>query len=43
MLFNSNTFLAFFALFCAGYALACNNLVLRNLLLVVASYVFYGW
>ncbi len=43
MLFNSNDFLAFFALFCCGYALAARSLTLRNILMVVASYVFYSW
>ena len=43
MLFNSNSFLAFFALFCAAYALARQNLQARNLLVVVSSYIFYGW
>jgi alginate O-acetyltransferase complex protein AlgI len=43
MLFNSNDFLAFFALFCIGYALAARSLTLRNILMVLASYVFYSW
>jgi alginate O-acetyltransferase complex protein AlgI len=43
MLFNSNDFLVFFVLFCAGYFLVRNHLSWRNRLVVVASYVFYGW
>jgi D-alanyl-lipoteichoic acid acyltransferase DltB (MBOAT superfamily) len=43
MLFNSNDFLIFFVLFCAGYFLVRNHLSLRNGLVVVCSYVFYGW
>ena len=43
MLFNSNEFLVFFALFCLGFGLAQRSLQLRNILVVVASYVFYGW
>lgn len=43
MLFNSTDFLLFFAVFCAGYFVAQRSLFLRNLLVVVASYVFYGW
>lgn len=43
MLFNSNDFLLFFALFCAAYLLAAQSLLLRNLLMVIGSYVFYSW
>jgi D-alanyl-lipoteichoic acid acyltransferase DltB (MBOAT superfamily) len=43
MLFNSNDFLGFFALFCMAYFLARGNLLWRNALVVVASYIFYGW
>jgi D-alanyl-lipoteichoic acid acyltransferase DltB (MBOAT superfamily) len=43
MLFNSNIFLAFFAAFLLLYYLARNHLRLRNVLIVIASYLFYGW
>jgi D-alanyl-lipoteichoic acid acyltransferase DltB (MBOAT superfamily) len=43
MLFNSNDFLIFFGLFLLGYLLAQGNLFLRNLLVVISSYVFYSW
>jgi alginate O-acetyltransferase complex protein AlgI len=43
MLFNSNDFLAFFALFCAGYFVAGSSLFARNLIMVAGSYVFYSW
>ncbi len=43
MLFNSTDFLLFFALFCCGYFVAQRSLLLRNFIVVVASYVFYGW
>jgi D-alanyl-lipoteichoic acid acyltransferase DltB (MBOAT superfamily) len=43
MLFNSNEFLIFFPLFCTAYFLAKGNLFLRNILVVGASYIFYGW
>lgn len=43
MLFNSNTFLLFFPLFCITYALSSNSLRLRNVVIVVASYIFYSW
>ena len=44
MLFNSNEFLLFFAVFLVGYVLAQSNLTYRNILIVVGSYVFYsGW
>jgi alginate O-acetyltransferase complex protein AlgI len=43
MLFNSGIFLQFFAAFLLLYWLARNNLRARNLLIVLASYLFYGW
>jgi alginate O-acetyltransferase complex protein AlgI len=43
MLFNSGAFLQFFAAFLLLYWLARNSRTARNLLIVVASYLFYGW
>jgi D-alanyl-lipoteichoic acid acyltransferase DltB (MBOAT superfamily) len=43
VLFNSNDFLIFFALFCAVYAFTARSLLLRNIAMVLASYVFYSW
>lgn len=43
MLFNSLTFLLFCPVVFAGYWLTNRNLRLQNLLVVIASYVFYGW
>lgn len=43
MLFNSDLFLAFFLSFVLGYYLLRNALFLRNLLIVAASFLFYGW
>jgi alginate O-acetyltransferase complex protein AlgI len=43
MLFTSIDFLWFFALFLAAYFIVQRSLWLRNLLVVVASYVFYSW
>jgi alginate O-acetyltransferase complex protein AlgI len=44
MLFNSSVFLVFFPLvFALHWWMAKNSIRLRNLLLLVASYVFYGW
>jgi D-alanyl-lipoteichoic acid acyltransferase DltB (MBOAT superfamily) len=43
MLFNSGTFLLFFAAFLLLYYLCRESLRARNLLIVGASYVFYGW
>jgi len=43
MLFNSGVFLQFFAAFLLLYWMARRNLVARNLLIVIGSYVFYGW
>ena len=43
MLFNSDAFLKFFAAFLLLYYLARNHLTARNVLIVAASYLFYGW
>src|SRR5262245_12424910 len=43
MLFNSSVFLQFFAAFLLLYWLVRNHLRARNLLIVAASYLFYGW
>jgi len=43
MLFNSTVFLQFFAAFLLLYYLCRNSLTARNLLIVSASYLFYGW
>lgn len=44
MLFNSTTFLVFFLVFFVAYwFLTAKNLRLQNILILVASYVFYGW
>lgn len=43
MLFNSGVFLQFFAAFLLLYWLVRKNLQARNLLIVAASYLFYGW
>jgi len=43
MLFNSNIFLEFLIVFLLGYVLVRNHLRWRNILIVIASYVFYGW
>jgi alginate O-acetyltransferase complex protein AlgI len=43
MLFNSAVFLQFFTAFLLLYWLARNSLPARNLLIVAASYLFYGW
>ena len=43
MLFNSGVFFQFLAAFLLLYWLARNHLDARNLLIVVASYFFYGW
>ncbi len=43
MLFNSGVFLQFFAAFLLLYYLVRNRLVARNGLIVLASYLFYGW
>ena len=43
MLFNSSIFALFFALFLPVYLLLRRNVLWRNILLIVASYIFYGW
>src|SRR4029434_8293961 len=43
MLFNSGIFALFFALFFPLYFLVRKTVFWRNVLLIVASYVFYGW
>ena len=43
MLFNSGVFIQFLAAFVLLYWLARNSLPLRNLLILAASYLFYGW
>jgi alginate O-acetyltransferase complex protein AlgI len=43
MLFNSGVFLKFFAGFLLLYWLVRNHLRARNILIVAASYLFYGW
>jgi D-alanyl-lipoteichoic acid acyltransferase DltB (MBOAT superfamily) len=43
MLFNSGTFLQFFAAFLLLYYCVRNHLAARNVLIVLASYFFYGW
>src|SRR5687768_17138634 len=43
MLFNSGTFLQLFAAFLLLYYVVRNRLEARNLLIVLASYFFYGW
>jgi len=43
MLFNSGIFALFFAVFLPLYLLCRRHVVARNLLLILASYIFYGW
>lgn len=43
MLFNSDVFLLFFGAFGLLYYMVRGNLRARNALIVVASYIFYGW
>jgi alginate O-acetyltransferase complex protein AlgI len=43
MLFNSAVFALFFAAFFPLYMLCQRRVMARNLLLIVASYLFYGW
>jgi D-alanyl-lipoteichoic acid acyltransferase DltB (MBOAT superfamily) len=43
MLFNSSIFALFFAAFFPLYLLLRRNVFWRNILLIVASYCFYGW
>jgi len=43
MLFNSSIFALFFVAFLPLYLLVRRNIFWRNVLLIIASYVFYGW
>ncbi len=43
MLFNSYIFAIFFALFLPLYVLLRHRLQAQNLLILIASYIFYGW
>lgn len=43
MLFNSLSFAAFLAIVFAGYWVLGNQRRAQNILLLIASYVFYGW
>jgi D-alanyl-lipoteichoic acid acyltransferase DltB (MBOAT superfamily) len=43
MLFNSDVFAVFFALFFPLYLLVRRDVARRNVLLILGSYVFYGW
>src|ERR1022692_4721884 len=43
MLFNSGIFALFFSAFLPLYLLCRRHVSARNLLLIVASYAFYGW
>lgn len=43
MLFFTWTFAAFFAVFYPAFLLVRRHVVARNLLLILAAYVFYGW
>ena len=43
MLFNSSDFLIFFAVFWTAYLLIARTLFWRNIMMVLASYVFYSW
>ncbi len=43
MLFNSDAFLKFFGAFLLLFYLCRNDLRARNILIVAASYFFYGW
>ena len=43
MLFNSIVFLQFLAAFLLLYWLVRDHLKARNLLILAASYLFYGW
>ncbi|MBL0127343.1 MAG: MBOAT family protein [Flavobacteriales bacterium] len=43
MLFNSIDFAVFLPLVFAGYWFLCRSLRMRNIFLLAASYVFYGW
>src|SRR5450631_1482775 len=43
MLFNTGTFAVFFASFLPLYFMCRQYVAARNALLLVASYIFYGW
>jgi len=43
MLFNSTVFLQFFTAFLLLYWMCRGSLLARNVLIVVSSYIFYGW
>jgi alginate O-acetyltransferase complex protein AlgI len=43
MLFNSTVFAAFFAVFVAAFLCVRKHIFARNLLILIASYFFYGW
>ncbi len=43
MLFNSLDFAIFFPIVFILYWIVSKNLLLRNLLIIIASYTFYGW
>ena len=43
MLFNSIDFAIFFPIVFILYWIVAKNLTIRNLLLLIASYIFYGW
>ena len=43
MLFNSGIFAVFFVLFFPLYLILRRHVFWRNVLLIVSSYVFYGW
>ncbi|WP_273275459.1 MBOAT family O-acyltransferase, partial [Maribacter polysiphoniae] len=43
MLFNSLDFAIFFPIFFIFYWLVAKNITLRNILILISSYLFYGW
>ena len=43
MLFNSIDFFVFFAIIFICYWSLCENIKLQNLLILIASIIFYGW
>jgi D-alanyl-lipoteichoic acid acyltransferase DltB (MBOAT superfamily) len=43
MLFNTTVFLQFFAAFLLLYWMCRGSLLARNVLIVISSYLFYGW
>lgn len=43
MLFNSLDFAIFFPIVCIAYWLVSKHITTRNILILVSSYVFYGW